>query len=369
MARGRPATPPGTHGEVSEPEVLGEKKYRVSTYLRLLNGKTVRVRATGPSPSAARRLLEERCAQRLHVDDNEELSSTSRVSVMMDTWLAQHDVSDSSRNTYRKCLDLHINPQIGDLRINELTPQRVQIFLESLTPGIAKTARAALSSACGMAVRWGIMPRNPVRDTKLKRSKPTAVRELTDEEITEYRARVEKWCGGNKSGTKRGESLLEIVDVLRGSGMRIGEVLALRWEDVDFQAGTVTVAGTVDNKGGRKPWPKTTSSRRTIRVAACALEALQRQWEKDYRPFMGEIVFPTRNKTYRSVPNVTGDLKKAHVDMDIHPHDFRKTVATRIERKYGLMAASRQMGHASTQVTEQSYLARPELVPDYSDAF
>lgn len=369
MARGRPATPPGTHGEISSPKKIGERKFQVSTRLRLFNGKTVRVRATGTSAAAARRALELRCSERLQGDDHDELRSSSKVSVLMKVWLDQHDVTESSKRTYKKCVDMHINQQVGELRLNELTAQRVQGFLESLTPGTAKTARAALGSACGLAVRWGLVSRNPVRDTRLKRTRRKQVRTLSDGEIREYCAAVKAWCGTNASGTKRGESLPEIVEVLRGSGMRIGEVLALMWQDVDFEKGTVTVSGTVDNKGGRKPFPKTEKSRRTIPVKRCALQALQTQWEKEYRPLMGDAVFPTRNGTYRTVPNVSGDLKKARGDLEIHAHDFRKTVATRIEETHGLMAASRYLGHASTNVTEQSYLARPSVLPDYTDSF
>jgi len=369
MARGRPATPLGTHGEISEPEKLGEKKYRVSTYLRLYSGKTVRVRATGTSPTAAKRALEARCAERLQGDEAKDLTFTSPLSKLMDEWLQQHDVSESSRNTYQKCIDLHISPNIGALRLNELTTPRVQTFLESLTPGTAKTARAALGSAVSMAVRWGVMTRNPVRDTKLKKARRTEVRALTDEQIIAYRTAVEQWCGSNANGTKRGESLLEIVDVLRGSGMRIGEVLGLRWQDVDLDAGTVAVTGKVNNKGGRDEWPKTDSSRRIIPVKSCAVEALQRQWEKDYRPFMGDVVFPTRNGTYLTVQNVEGNLRSARGDLKIVPHDFRKTVATKIEQTHGMLAASRYLGHSSTKVTEQAYLAKPRQLPDYTGSF
>ncbi|MCP6423360.1 hypothetical protein NL463_29040, partial [Klebsiella pneumoniae] len=61
------------------------------------------------------------------------------------------------------------------------------------------------------------MNRNPVRDTKLKATKRKDPNALTDKEMDDYRNAVEKWCGSNEMGTKRGESLLEIVDVLRGS--------------------------------------------------------------------------------------------------------------------------------------------------------
>ena len=369
MARGRPATPPGTYGAISKPKQLPNGVYQTSTRLRLFNGRTVRIRATGKTPTKAEQALKERCTARLQGDDNDELRVTSTISSLMKLWIAQHDVTDSSKETYQKCIDMHINPGVGNLRLNEFTAQRAQHFLGSLTPGTARTARAALGSACGLAVRWGVMPRNPVRDTKLKKKRRNEVRVLTDEEIQEYRDAVEKWCGSNTSGTKRGESLLEIVDVLRGSGMRIGEVLALRWNDVDLEVGTLTIRGTVDNKGGRKSFPKTETSRRTIPVKECALQALKRQCAKEYRPYFGEIVFPTRNGTYRTVPNVSGDLKKARGDLDIHAHDFRKTAATRIEEKHGVMAASRYLGHSSTSVTEQSYLARPSVLPDYTDAF
>ncbi|TXS65807.1 hypothetical protein CHU71_02535 [Corynebacterium sp. LK14] len=370
MARGRPATPLGTHGEVHvTPLSESNNKFRASTYLRLLNGKTVRVRATGASEAKAKRALEERCAQRLQGEDNEELGTTSRLSRLIELWIAQHDVSESSRNTYQKCIDLHINQQIGDIRLNELSTQKLQAFLESLSPGTAKTARAALGSAAGLAVRWGVMNRNPVRDTKLKATKRKDPNALTDKEMDDYRNAVEKWCGSNEMGTKRGESLLEIVDVLRGSGMRIGEVLGLVWSDIDLDKGTVAITGQVDNKGGRKNWPKTESSRRIITVNQGAVNALRRQWEKEYRPYMGDTVFPTRNGTFRTVANVEGDLRKARGEMKIVPHDFRKTVATRIEEKYGMLAASRYLGHSSTKVTEQSYLARPDVLPNYTDAF
>ncbi len=184
MARGRPATPLGTHGEVHvTPLSESNNKFRASTYLRLLNGKTVRVRATGASETKAKRALEERCAQRLQGEDNEELGTTSRLSRLMELWIAQHDVSESSRNTYQKCIDLHINQQIGDIRLNELSTQKLQAFLESLSPGTAKTARAALGSAAGLAVRWGVMNRNPVRDTKLKATKRKDTNALTDKEM------------------------------------------------------------------------------------------------------------------------------------------------------------------------------------------
>ncbi|CAB0811953.1 tyrosine recombinase XerC [Corynebacterium diphtheriae] len=366
MARGRPATPLGTWGEITHTQ-LPNGKTQASTYLRLHNGKTVRIRATAKSKTAATTQLKQRCQQRLNTQDTTQLTHTSTLTELLTTWIKQHDVSERSKHTYTKAINLHITPNIGNIRLNEITTQQLQQFLDTLTPGTAKTSRAVLGSACTLAIQWNIMPRNPVRDTKLRRHEKQPVHALTTEEITQYKANIAKWIGGNGYGPQRGDSLLEIIDVCHGTGARIGEVLGLRWQDVDLDNATMTISGQVDSKGGRKSTLKTKGSYRTIRIAPVALEALKRQWEKPARQWLGEAVFPTRSGTYRTVSNVEGDLREARGDLTITPHNFRKTVATAIEQKYGMLAASRHLGHSSTRVTEQAYLARPEVLPDWTD--
>ncbi len=213
------------------------------------------------------------------------------------------------------------------------------------------------------------MVTNPVRETRLPKREKKEVNALSDAQMEEYRNRIEAWCGGNATGPKRGESLLEIVDVLRGSGARIGELLALRWSDVDLEKGVIAITGTTDERGGRQDKPKTDSSRRVIPVAPIAIQALRRQSEKPYREHFEEPVFPSRTGTYRTVTNTENTLAEARGDLKIQPHAFRKTVSTRIETRYGLLAASRYLGHSSTRVTEQAYLAKPAVIPDYTDAF
>ncbi|WP_174688241.1 tyrosine-type recombinase/integrase [Corynebacterium mastitidis] len=347
---------------------LDNGKWRADTRLRLPGGKNVRVRATGASRTAAKRNLEERCQQRLQGSDSTEISTTSPLNRLLEEWLPRHEVSERTKEIYAQNIRLHITPGIGDVRLNELTTPLLQLFLEGLSPANAKTARAALGSACSLAVRWGLMAHNPVRDTRLARQKRKPVRALTDAEMDAYRARLVEWCGGNQHGPKRGEGLVEIMDVVRGTGCRIGEVLALRWQDVDLEAGTITIAGTIDEGRGRKDMPKTEKSRRTIHAAPIAVEALKRQWGKEYREFLGEPVFPTATGEYRTVRNTETRLRAARGDMKIVPHDFRRTVATRIEARYGMLAASRHLGHESTSVTEQVYLAAPAVLPDYTEA-
>lgn len=367
MARGRPATPLGAHGAVRFYEVDGGVQAR--TLLRLYNGKTVQVQGQGSSRAAAVRAMELNCQQRLAGGEDTELSTTSPLGRLVDQWHAQHDVSLRSKEIYRKCIDGHIKPHLGDVRLNELTTRRLQGFLDTLTPGTAQTARAVLSSALGLAVRWDVMPHNPMRETRPPRKQRAPVNALTDEQMDVYRANVAAWIESARKGYSRGDGLLELIDLLRGSGLRIGEALALRWEDVDLENRTVSVSGTVDNKGGRQDFPKTDAGRRVIHVSDCAVGALQRQYSKDYRQQFPNIVFPSARGGFRTVVNVERQLREGRGDLQIVPHDFRKTVATRIEQKFGTLAASRHLGHASTAVTEQSYLAAPEVQPDFTKAF
>lgn len=372
MGRGRVEKPLGTFGEINTTE-LPNGTWQADTRYRMRNGVTKRVRARGKSAHAATQALKGKCADlEGTAADTDTLTTTSTLQILLVQWIERHDCSENTRNTYKRCIDLHITPGIGSIRLNELTTPIVQVFLDSLTPGTAHTARAVLSSALGMAVRWGLMSHNVVRDTKLQKKKRSDPTSLSDDEILEYRRRIKEWCGGNSMGPARGDGLLEIIDVCIGSGCRIGEVLALRWEDVDLDAGTVTVAGTIDKSTGkRKNWPKNGSSRRTIPVTPAAVDALQRQWDKPAREYLGEPVFPRRTGEWRSVDSVETRLRDARGDgMDhITPHAFRHTVATRIERRFGMLAASRHLGHSSTAVTEQVYVARPEVIADYTSAF
>lgn len=370
MTRGRPATALGTYGEINTTQ-LPTGMWQAETRMRLQSGKRKRVRARGKSRTAAIDALKIKCRDLTDTTDTGLLTSTSTFNALLDYWIEHHDMADRTRKIYRSCITLHIRPALGDVCLNELNTPMLQMFLDSLSQGTEKTARAALGGAVSLAVKWGIMPANPVRDTTPRKVETKEVRALTDDEILTYRTRLVEWCGSNKTGPKRGEGLVEIIDVCIGSGMRIGEVLALRWCDVDLEAGTVAVSGTMDDDAKtRKDSPKTVKSRRIIPVAPIALEALRRQWDKPARQFLGEPVFPSREGTYRTVTSVEDRLRKArNGEDDITPHDFRKTVATRIERDHGMLSASRYLGHSSTAVTEKAYLARPEILPDLTASF
>lgn len=374
MSRGRPATPLGTFGDINTTQ-LDTGKWQAETRMRLKSGQRKRVRARGKTEKAAETALKVKCGQLTGTTDTRSLASTSTLRRLLEEWAKVHDVAPRTADIYASAIRRHINPAIGDIRLNELDTATLQDFFSSLRDSAARTSRAVLGSACGMAVRWNVMETNPVRETKLPKRKPVEAVELTDEQISAYRAAVVAWCGGNKYGVARGEGLVDIIDVCIGTGCRIGEVLALRWEDIDLDAGTITVAGTTDDHGGRKDTPKTDKSRRTMPVDDGLVKALQARWDRPEREYMGDPVFPTITGGYRIVTNVEAQLRKARETMTIEipenwkitPHKFRSTAGTRIERDHGMLAAARWLGHSSTAVTERHYLARPKVLPNYSE--
>jgi integrase len=198
---------------------------------------------------------------------------------------------------------------------------------------------------------------------------------LSVEDVRELRQRVRAWQDEQRIGPKRAHDLGEIFDVMLGTGTRIGEVLALRWQDVsgldDDGPVVVTIAGTVVTATGRgctrQDHPKTKAGRRAVTVPDFTTAALLRQREREI-PSAEGLVFPTRLGTARWPANVRTAWRQVRGDdyAWVRPHSFRKTVGTMVERELGVGAASAQLGHSGVAVTERHYIERAAMAPDTS---
>lgn len=164
--------------------------------------------------------------------------------------------------------------------------------------------------------------------------------------------------------------------VYLGTGMRRGEALGLRWKDVDFERGTLSVCQTVGMVRGQaktKPMPKNDSSRRTIAVDPTIMEALrehqlkQEEHKRSARTWTeNELVFPSAVGTPINPNNLArGYLQlvaKAGVPR-IRIHDTRHThVTLAVLAGAQLGAVSKRVGHARTSTTADLYAhVLPEL--------
>lgn len=148
----------------------------------------------------------------------------------------------------------------------------------------------------------------------------------------------------------------------------------MRWSDLDLdgELPTLSVSGTIKTETGkgtyRKPTPKSDASRRTMVLPPFAAELLRVRREfATANPHAA--VFATRNGTWHQVVNIERRWRQIRKDTGyewVTPHTFRKTVATLISEATTSELASRQLGHSSSQVTRDHYIAKPPVSADLS---
>jgi integrase len=178
-----------------------------------------------------------------------------------------------------------------------------------------------------------------------------------------------------KPGPRHTGDLADIVDLMLATGARIGEILAVRWEDIDLVAEqpTVTICGTIVYLKGkgffRQGWTKSDAGYRTVILPKFAVGMLRaRKLTAADNPH--DAIFASRRGTWLSPNNVRRQWRQARADTGltwVTPHTFRKTVATLIDKEADTKTAAAQLGHASEEITDTYYIAKPVLVPDVSE--
>ena len=380
---GRPPTPVGTAGRVNVSQIA-PGRFVARTRYRDDDGVSRKVEAAGSTAAAATRALKTPLVQR-RAAVSDEITGTTRLSVVLDRWLAE-EVDDGRRaaNTrlrYREVVTLHIAPRIGALLVREATVPRLERFVREVTVEVgapsAKVARTCLAGALAVAVRHGALAVNPVREVSSPRIEHREVRAPSPEQIRALR--VDLAADPRAAAV----DLPALVDVLLGTGARIGEALALRWSDVDVAAGTVALTGTVvrvrhpDRPGALIRQDTTKGHRpRAQLLPTFALAALAAQRERGLPGGEHDLVFPSAAATLREVATVEKQFrgfKSRHSRWsDVTFHSFRRAVGTAVERGAGMAVAAAVLGHSSPAVTARHYVERAPLGPDVTtvlDAF
>ena len=218
-----------------------------------------------------------------------------------DRWLEEYAAQKLQPGTvekYRDELNGKILPELGHLKLSDLRPHNLNAFFVSMTKdgarkdgkkggyskgSIAKT-RNVLSSVLRTATEWEIIDRNPldkvhahVEDTadKLKFFTPEQAATFLDYIEKPYTVRTKghkriddtgkAYTVGNYESTKEIPEQIRVLFILAiYAGLRKGELLALEWSDIDFQADTISVTKAVSVVAGQQVTkaPKTKNSRR-----------------------------------------------------------------------------------------------------------
>jgi integrase len=253
----------------------------------------------------------------------------------------------------------HLRPALGRVRLDKLTPQRIHSLLAHLEhPRTALKVYRALHMACALAVRWGYLAQNPCDRVDPPRYRPPSKDIWTPQDLGRF-----------LQGTE-GHPLYPLWAFLLASGCRLGEALALTWQDIDWQAGTVTVSKSLQRVGGE--WllqpPKTKAGERTLALPPWGLAALKRQraQQAQWRLQAGArwcnewgLVFTGRDGSPLHQATVTCALRQACQRLGLPPltpHGLRHLHASLLlDAGLSVPEVAARLGHANPVVTMSVY--------------
>jgi len=177
------------------------------------------------------------------------------------------DLSPSTVRRYENMWMKHVHGSIGNKRLTTLSPYDVEKYFRRLkADGLAEASvrqiRALMHRACRLARKWsgGVLP-NPIADTELPTWALDDRVEVRAPNLDEVRTLI-------ATADRFDPSFAAVLRLVAATGMRRGEVCALRWNDVDLSAGTVRISqSVVAAKGGAMlKSPKTRASIRTLAI-------------------------------------------------------------------------------------------------------
>lgn len=375
----RPRTPIGTFGKISHRRIKKDVCQARARY-RDWDGKLRTVQCTGATKAAAELALKRKLSERsLFQPGVAGLSADSTFAKLVDYWLEDMEVEDrlsrTTRNLYERNMRTLVAPSFAELTLREIGVARCDYFLKQLAKqsyNRARQARVVLRLALGLAVRHEVIPRNPMDHVSRLRRPARTPDAFEDSEIELIREAVRDWEERKiVAGPKPDGQLGQIIEVLLGTSVRIGEVLAIRTRDLNLRGAipTVRITGTIVSRKSepthRQDHPKTSRSVRTIALPQFAVAAIRARLKKRLSIDPDALLFCNRNGNPLTTNNVRRRLRdvmdKAGLQ-GVTPHKFRRTGATAINEDGGIDLAAELLGHTDPRITVQHYIVRDDRV-------
>lgn len=361
----------------------GEERWRIAYYAELPNGERVRRFKRGFLDAvAARTALREILVdvdRGEHVEDTGETLNSYR-----ERYFAALRVRDTTLAGYRKHYRVHVEPaNISSMPLVDLTKDHLNSFYrqlerngrkdrghvgEPLGPATVRHVHVLISQILEAALDDGLVRTNPA-----KRASPPSVQDAAPPEMTTWSPDEAKtfleWS------RDKGDYLHMAWFVLLSTGMRRGELLALRWRDIDFDNHVVTVARSLSyvKEAGKKPVVTFTRPKngkvRNVDVDAAVTDALRerRSGITSVAPEFARaasLVFTNRFGQHHNPVQFSRQWRErvaqaieAHPDLPrLHLHELRHTHATMLLRA-GVhpKIVSERLGHSDVQITLNTY--------------
>lgn len=276
-------------------------------------------------------------------------------------WLAgtAGTVDPSTLESYRSELERLVLPGLGGLKLADLTPARVRHWLDGLAAAgwsADKRGRAVQQAKAVLAADVGtLLPSNPFDRVKRPRAARKPVAAYTREQAAALLTAAQAWAGGRYA---------VLVRLALDSGMRPQELRALRWEDVDLDAGLIRVRRalrTVKNAASEKQ-PKSAAGRRDVWLTPATAAALTDHRAKQAGAAAASgLVFPTRTGQWQGKRNLARQFRLLSGKAGVPPlglKTLRHTSATLLLAAGApLKAVSVRLGHESVETTLRFYAA------------
>jgi integrase len=272
-------------------------------------------------------------------------------------------VRHGTYDAYRTILNLHLIPELGNIKLQKLTTQLVQSFYakkqkQGYSASRVRAIHAVLHRSLEHAMRIKLVGSNVCDGVELPRSEQHEIQPLTPEQARLLLKKVQE------------HDLEALLTLALTTGMRKGEILALRWQDVDLQQGTLQIRRTLSymaHFGFKEGEPKTAKSKRKIALPQFVIETLKRHYtiQLEARLWAGEVwqehdlVFPNKRGGFivpmtlaNHFTRLLGEIGLPHIRF----HDLRHSAATLL-LSMGVPAKVVQeiLGHSSSSTTMDRY--------------
>jgi integrase len=285
-------------------------------------------------------------------------------------WLVNVHQPNIAHTTFKRYLSLtrcHINPLIGDYELRKITPRLINFLLTNMRESgqsvrSQQQTRALLSIGLREAETQNLISENPVRKVRNPQGKSKEINPLSINEVKRLLS------------TYMDTYLSARLHIALLCGLRQGEALGLRWQDVDLKLGTLKVQTQIQLVDGLPVFTrlKTERSYRTLILTDETVTALSQ-----HKMIIGswmvqagegwndlDLIFPRQDGSPRSSKTDYSEWQKALKLCGIEPkrlHDARHTTATLLySQSVGIETISRALGHSSSAITSRLYVHSSE---------
>jgi integrase len=322
------------------------------------SGKRIRKTIFGVTKDAVAKKLSK--VQATRMDGTFVEPNRMRLSVLLERWVedaARPSIRQTTYYSYKGIIKNHIDPRIGGTTLAILNPVHIQRLYadmerDGVGPRVRQLTHAVLRRALKLALRWGLIARNPCDAIDPPRVPKRQISPLTTEQVQKFLE------------TAKSDRFYALYVVAIGTGMRLGEIFGLQWPDVGLKGRAINVRSTLIEINGKLSLaePKTPKSRRRVDLPQFVVDALTKHRAQSVREGFAKVPWVFCNST-------GGPLRRTHFHVNqfkpllatadlptIRFHDLRHTSATL------LLAAGvhpkvvqERLGHSQIGITLDTY--------------